>query len=44
MREEVAIARSKDEAGAKLEGIAAEFVLVMAGGAGAFAAFEIVAS
>jgi hypothetical protein len=37
--ETVDIAGAKDEGAAKLEGIAAKFVLVVAGGAGALAAF-----
>jgi hypothetical protein len=36
------VARSEDEAAAELQGIAAEFVLLMAGGAGVLAALEIV--
>jgi hypothetical protein len=42
--EAVDVPGAEDEGAAELEGIAAEFVLVMAGGAGAFAAFEIVGS
>ncbi len=42
--EAVDVPGAEDECAAELEGVAAEFVLVMAGGAGAFAAFEIVAS
>jgi|SRR5208337_940562 len=44
MGEAIDVAGTKDETAAQLEGIAAEFVLVMAGGAGAFSAFEIVAA
>ena len=44
MGETVDIAGAEDEGAAKLEGIAAKFVLVVAGGAGALAAFEIVAA
>ena len=44
MGEAVDVAGAEDEGATELKGIAAEFVLVMAGGAGAFAAFEIVAS
>jgi hypothetical protein len=42
--EAVDIARAEDESATQLEGIGAELVLVVAGGAGALAAFEIVAS
>jgi hypothetical protein len=42
--ETVDIAGAKDEGAAKLEGIAAKFVLVVADGAGAPAAFEIVSA
>jgi len=42
--EAVDVAWAEDEGAAELEGIAAEFVLVMAGGTGAFAAYEIVAA
>jgi hypothetical protein len=42
--ESVDVAWAKDEGAAQLEGVAAEFVLVVAGGAGAFAALEIVAA
>jgi len=41
--EAVDVAGAEDEGAAKLEGIAAEFVLVVAGGFGAGAALEIVA-
>ena len=44
MGEAVDIARAEDESATQLEGIGAELVLVVAGGAGALAAFEIVAS
>ncbi len=44
MGEAIDVAGAEDETAAKLEGIAAEFMLVMAGGAGAFAALEIVAA
>ena len=44
MNETIDISRSEDEAAAELEGILAEFVLLVAGGAGALAAFEIVAA
>jgi hypothetical protein len=40
--EAVDVAGAEDEGAAELEGIAAEFVLMVAGGAGAFAALEIV--
>jgi hypothetical protein len=40
----VDVAGTEDEGAAELEGIATELVLVMAGGAGAFATFEIVAA
>jgi hypothetical protein len=42
--EAVDVAGTKDEGAAELEGIAAEFVLMVAGGAGAFATLEIVAA
>jgi len=42
--EAVDVAGAEDEGAAELEGIAAEFALAVAGGAGAFAALEIVAS
>jgi len=42
--EAVNVAGAKDKGAAELEGIAAEFVLVVAGGAGALAALEIVAA
>jgi hypothetical protein len=42
--EAVDIAGAEDESAAELEGIGAEFVLVVAGGAGALAALEIVAA
>jgi hypothetical protein len=42
--ETIDISRSEDEAAAELEGILAEFVLLVAGGAGALAALEIVAA
>jgi hypothetical protein len=42
--EAVDIAGAEDEGAAELEGIAAEFVLVVAGGFGALAALEIVAA
>jgi len=42
--ESVDVAGAEDEGAAELEGIAAEFVLVVAGGFGALAAFEIVAA
>jgi hypothetical protein len=42
--EAVDVAGAEDEGAAELEGIAAEFVLVVAGGTGAFAALEIVAA
>jgi hypothetical protein len=42
--EAVDIAGSEDKGAPELEGIAAEFVLVVSGGAGALAAFEIVAA
>jgi hypothetical protein len=41
--EVVDVAGAEDKGAAQLEGIAAEFVLAVAGGAGAVAAFEIVA-
>jgi hypothetical protein len=41
---EVCVARAENECAAQLERIAAEFVLVVAGGAGTFAALEIVAA
>ena len=44
MAEAVDIAGTKNEAGAKLEGIFAEFVLAMAGGIGAFAGDSVVAT
>ena len=44
MGEPVDIAWGEDERAAELQGIAAEFVLLMAGGTGAFAAGEIVAA
>ena len=44
MGEAVNIAGTEDESAAELEGIAAEFVLAVAGGAGALAALEIVTS
>ena len=44
MGEAVKVAGAEDEGAAELEGIAAKFVLVVAGGAGALAAFEIVAA
>ena len=44
MGEAVDVAWAEDEGAAELEGIAAEFVLVMTGGTGAFAAYEIVAA
>jgi hypothetical protein len=40
--EAILVAWGKDEAAAQLKGIASEFVLLMAGSAGAIAAFEIV--
>jgi hypothetical protein len=40
----VGVARAEDKGTAELEGITAEFVLMMAGGFGAFTAFEIVAA
>jgi len=40
--EAIDVARREDEAGAQLEGMGAEFMLAMAGGAGAFAALEVV--
>jgi hypothetical protein len=42
--EAVDVAGAEDEGAAQLEGIGAEFVLVVAGGLGAIAAFEIVAA
>jgi hypothetical protein len=42
--ESVDVAGAEDEGAAELEGIAAEFVLVVAGGFGAVAALEIVAA
>jgi len=42
--EAVDVAWAEDKGAAKLEGIPAEFVLMMAGGAGAVAALEIVAA
>ena len=42
--EAVDVAWAEDEGAAELEGIASEFVLVMTGGEGAFAAFEIIAA
>jgi len=42
--ETVNVAGAEDEGAAELEGVAAEFVLVVAGGTGAFAALEIVAT
>ena len=42
--EAVDVARAEDEAAAELEGIAAKLVLLVAGGAGALAALEIVAA
>lgn len=44
MGEAVDVARAEDEGAAELEGIAAQFALAVAGGAGAFAALEIVAA
>ena len=44
MGEAVDVARTEDKGAAQLEGVAAEFVLVVAGGFGAFAALEIVAA
>ena len=44
MGKAVDIAGAEDESAAELEGIGAEFVLVVAGGAGALAALEIVAA
>jgi hypothetical protein len=44
MGEAVDVAWAEDEGAAELEGIAAEFVLVVTGGTGAFAAYEIVAA
>ena len=44
MSEAVEVAGAEDEGAAELEGVAAEFVLVVAGGAGALAALEIVAA
>ncbi len=44
MGEAVDVAGAEDEGAAKLKGIAAELVLVVAGGAGTLAAFEIVDS
>ena len=43
MGEAVDVARAEDKGAAQLKGIAAEFVLMVAGGLGAVAAFEIVA-
>jgi hypothetical protein len=42
--ETIDISRGEDEAAAELKGILAKFVLLVAGGAGALAAFEIVAA
>jgi hypothetical protein len=42
--EAIDISRTEEEAAAELEGIQAEFVLVMSGCVGAFAAFEIIAA
>ena len=42
--EAVDVAGAEDKGAAQLEGIATEFVLMVAGGAGALAAFEIVAA
>jgi hypothetical protein len=42
--EAINIAGAEDEGAAELKGVAAEFVLVVAGGGGAFAALEIVAA
>ena len=42
--EAVEVPGAEDEGAAELEGIASEFVLVMTGGTGAFAAYEIVAA
>jgi len=42
--EAVDVAGTKDEGASELEGIAAQFALAVAGGAGAFAALEIVAA
>jgi hypothetical protein len=42
--EAVDVARAEDEGAAELEGIAAEFVLMVAGGLGTFATLEIVAA
>ena len=44
MGEAVGVAGAEDEGAAELKGVAAEFVLVVAGGAGAFSALEIVAA
>ena len=44
MREAIDISRREDKRAAELEGILAELVLMMAGGAGAIAALEIVAA
>jgi hypothetical protein len=44
MGETVGVAGAEDEGATQLEGIAAEFVLLVAGCAGAFAAFEIIAA
>jgi hypothetical protein len=44
MGEAVDVAWAEDESATKLEGIAAKFVLVVAGGLGTLAAFEIVAA
>ncbi len=40
MREEVDVSWSEDEAGAELEWIFSQFVLLMAGGAGSFSRLE----
>ena len=44
MGEAVDVAGAEDKGSAQLEGIAAELVLVVAGGLGAISAFEIVAA
>jgi hypothetical protein len=44
VREAIDISWGEDEAAAELKGILAKFVLLMAGGAGALAALEIVAA
>ena len=42
MDEAIDISRGKDEAAAKLEGVGTQFMLMMAGSAGAIAGLEII--